>query len=48
MSRFLFVVPPLAGHVYAAGAVAATLAGRGTRSPGPDRRPRCAACSATP
>jgi UDP:flavonoid glycosyltransferase YjiC (YdhE family) len=29
MSRFLFVAPPLAGHVYAASAVAAELAGRG-------------------
>ncbi|MDQ7910884.1 glycosyltransferase [Phytohabitans sp. ZYX-F-186] len=29
MSRFLFVAPPLAGHVYAAGAVAAVLAERG-------------------
>ncbi|BCB74352.1 glycosyltransferase [Phytohabitans flavus] len=29
MSRFLFVAPPLAGHVYAAGAVAGVLARRG-------------------
>jgi zeaxanthin glucosyltransferase len=29
MSRFLFVAPPLAGHVYAAGAVARTLTERG-------------------
>ncbi len=29
MSRFLFVVPPLAGHVYPASAVASQLAGRG-------------------
>lgn len=29
MSRFLFVAPPLAGHVYAAGAVARALADRG-------------------
>ncbi|MGN9914527.1 glycosyltransferase [Phytohabitans sp. LJ34] len=29
MSRFLFVAPPLAGHVYAAGAVASALAERG-------------------
>jgi zeaxanthin glucosyltransferase len=29
MSRFLFVVPPLAGHVYPAGAVARSLAERG-------------------